>query len=93
VKHYYVYILASVSRALYNGVTNDLLRRIAQHRAGEGSKHTAKYNIHRLVHVETTNDIRDAIAREKQLKSWSRRKKVELIESTNPEWRDLSQEW
>ena len=85
---YYVYILASRSRKLYVGVTRFLLRRIRQHRAGECA-HTARFRITRLVHVETTPDVRMALAREKELKGWSRAKKVALIESRNRAWDDL----
>ena len=72
------------------GGSNDLIRRLWEHRAGIGSKFTDRYAIHRLVHIESTSAPRDAIAREKQIKSWSRRKKVALIESTNPDWLDLA---
>ena len=89
---YYVYIMTSRSAVLYVGVTNDLRRRVAQHRTGEGSKFAAKYKVNRLVHVEATNDIRSAIAREKQLKGWRRAKKLALIDETNPDWRDLADE-
>jgi putative endonuclease len=75
---------------LYVGVTSDLDKRIAEHRAGiHPSSFTKKYNVDRLVYYELGKDIRSAIAREKQLKGWRRAKKVALIESTNPEWRDL----
>ena len=92
-KTYFVYILANRSRTLYVGVTNDLIRRLWEHRTGIGSKFTDRYAIHRLVHIESTSAPRDAIAREKQIKSWSRRKKVALIESTNPDWLDLAARW
>jgi putative endonuclease len=87
---YYVYILASRSRVLYTGVTNDLVRRLFEHRSGLGSAFARRYSIHRLVHVETARNARDAIAREKQIKRWTRRKKVALIEETNPTWDELS---
>ncbi|MEM1117811.1 MAG: GIY-YIG nuclease family protein [Bacteroidota bacterium] len=83
-----VYLLASRSRALYVGVTNNLPRRLAEHRGGL-SEFTARYRIDRLVHVETYDQAADAIAREKQLKGWSREKKVALVERENPTWRDL----
>jgi putative endonuclease len=86
---YYVYILASRSRCLYVGVTNDLRRRMAEHRAG-GVAFTARYRCSRLVHVDTTPDVRSAIAREKQLKRWRRAKKLALIERMNPGWEDLA---
>ena len=87
----YVYILANRSRTLYVGVTNDLPRRLAQHRNGPPSSFTRRYAVIRLVHVETADVPRDALAREKQIKRWSRRKKVALIEETNPGWADLSE--
>ena len=90
---YYVYILSSWSRTLYIGVTNDLIKRLYQHRSGPESSFTWRYRINRLVHVDTASDPRDAIAREKQIKNWTRRKKVALIEATNPGWRDLSADW
>ena len=89
---YYVYILASSARTLYTGVTNNLERRIRQHRAGE-SEFTARYNITRLVHYEVTNSILTAIARAKEIKAWRRAKKVALIEQGNPEWEDLAVGW
>ena len=86
---YSVYILASRSRTLYIGFTNDLVVRLHQHR--EASRgFTAQYRITRLVYVEVTHDVRAAIAREKQLKQWVRRKKIGLIERENPGWDDLS---
>jgi putative endonuclease len=85
--------MASASRTLYTGVTNNLERRVLQHRDKIFGGFTARYNINRLVHCETFSDIRDAIAREKQIKSWGRMKKVALIESTNRDWKDLSDGW
>ena len=90
---YYVYILASRSRTLYTGVTRDLRRRLYQHHDGSGSGFTRRYGVDRLVHVDTATNPRDAIAREKQIKRWSRRKKLALIEASNPEWRDLTADW
>jgi putative endonuclease len=87
-RNFFVYILANRSRGLYIGVTNDLTRRLAQHRvATEG--HSARYRCERLVYVEATPDVRAAIAREKQLKGWRRDKKLALIQSVNPTWKDL----
>jgi putative endonuclease len=88
---YFVYTLASRSRALYTGVTNNLERRILQHRSGEVSGFTARYRIHRLVHFEEFADIREAIQREKEIKGWRRSKKVAMIEAKNPAWTDLSE--
>lgn len=92
-REFYVYILASYSRTLYTGVTNDLERRIREHRSGRGSDFAAKYRVQRLVYYETTNDVRIAIAREKELKGWRRSKKIALIESKNPTWIDLAADW
>lgn len=90
---YYVYILASKSRTLYIGVTNNLEVRIRQHRNGTFGGFTSEYKIHRLVYYERFTWIHSAIAREKQLKRWRREKKVWLIERENPTWEDLSAEW
>jgi putative endonuclease len=87
---YTVYILASLNRRLYIGVTNDLERRVFQHRAGRAGAFTARYRITRLVYFEQTGDVRAAIAREKELKRWSRARKVALIESGNAGWVDLA---
>ena|SRR5271157_285102 len=90
---YAVYILASRSHNFYIGVTNNLERRIRQHKEPEQEGFTARYNINRLVWYQIFGDIRDAIAREKQLKRWRREKKIQLIETSNPTWQDLSAEW
>ena len=87
---YYVYILASRRNGtLYVGVTNDLVRRVSEHKNGEIQGFTKKYKVNQLVHFEDTNDIGAAIEREKQLKGWNRAWKLKLIEEENPEWRDL----
>ena len=93
-KDYYVYAMASMSRALYTGITSDLVRRVQEHKnlLAPGS-FTARYNITRLVYFETTSDVNSAISREKQIKAWRRGKKLALIESLNPDWADLSAEW
>ncbi len=88
-----VYIVTNKSRMLYIGVTNDLQRRMWEHKQKTGSRFAAKYNITRLAYYETFDDIRDAIAREKELKGWRRDKKVDLIEDDNPLWEDLSEDW
>jgi putative endonuclease len=86
----YVYMMASQKRGtIYIGVTNDLARRIPEHKSGKGSRFTARYGVRRLVWYEEHHDIRDAIQREKSLKRWLRRWKVELIEKTNPDWNEL----
>jgi len=90
---YYVYILASKRNGtLYIGVTNDLVRRVYEHKNNLVKGFTSKYNVHRLVYYEETNDIDVALNREKQLKKWRRKWKLELIEKMNPEWRDLYEE-
>ena len=91
--NYYVYIITNKSRTLYAGVTNDLVRRMYEHKNKLIPGFTSKYNITQLVYYEATDDIRAAIAREKQIKGWLRRKKIALIESANPTWKDLSSEW
>ncbi len=90
---YYVYILASRSRVLYVGVTNDLERRVYEHKNKVTQGFTNKYYTNKLVYFEETGNIEAAIAREKQIKGWVRAKKVSLIEASNPNWRDLSLEW
>ena len=90
---YYVYIVASWTRAIYTGVTNNLEARLYQHRAAGPDTFAGKYRTHRLVYVEEYRWIDDAIAREKQLKGWRRDRKIALIEALNPEWKDLSEEW
>ncbi len=90
---YHVYILASRSRTLYTGITNNLVRRIYEHKQKLVPGFTEKYNVDRLIYFEETSDVRDAIAREKQIKGWTRAKKIVLIESINPEWKDLSDGW
>jgi len=92
-RNYYVYILSNASKTLYTGVTNNLERRVSQHKQKLTPGFTMKYHITRLVYFEVYNDIRDAIAREKQIKGWLRAKKLALIESGNPSWRDLSMDW
>ena len=90
-ERYAVYIMASRRNGtLYVGVTNNLAIRAHQHMTGSGSAFTRKYGVTRLVWYELYADIRDAIAREKRLKKWERRWKLELIEGFNPEWADLS---
>ena len=87
---YWVYILASKRNGtLYVGVTNDLVRRIAQHRTGAGASFTRKYGVTRLVHAQSFEDIEYAIAQEKRLKKWPRAWKIRIIEQDNPGWRDL----
>ena len=87
---YFVYILASRrDGTLYIGVTNDIARRVHEHRQGVGSRFVEKYRVNRLVHMEPHGEIADAIQREKTLKEWPRAWKIRLIEGGNPEWEDL----
>jgi putative endonuclease len=92
-KTYYVYILSSDSGKLYTGFSNDLLRRVWEHKQGYGSGYTRRYNIHRLVFFEETGDVFAAIEREKQIKRWRREKKLALIKEMNPKYEDLSKDW
>ena len=90
-KNDYVYILASSTNVtIYTGVTSDLIKRVYEHRQGLDPKSfTAKYKVHKLVYYEHTTDVKAAIEREKQIKSWNRKRKNELITSKNPMWLDL----
>ena len=89
-KTYHVYIMASASRVLYIGVTNDLARRVMQHQQKRIPGFTARYRVTELVYFEAFGEIRAAIAREKHIKGWLRARKISLIESFNPRWKDLS---
>jgi putative endonuclease len=89
-RRYYVYILASKKNGtLYIGVTNDLLKRVYEHKNDLVGGFTRKYGVHNLVYYELYSDIRDAIARERRMKKWKRQWKIQLIEKSNPQWRDL----
>ena len=92
-KQYYVYILSSPSGTLYTGITNDLKRRVYQHKHKLIEGFTTKYDVTRLVHYEMTDNVQAAIAREKEIKGWRRSKKIALIKSSNPTWQDLSDGW
>ncbi len=92
-RQFYVYILASRSRTLYVGVTDNLRRRLWEHREGKGSAFTSCYRVFRLVWFQATPDVRAAIAWEKKIKGWRRSKKIALIEATNPTWEDMSAGW
>jgi putative endonuclease len=92
-QQYYVYIMTNKSRTLYTGVTNDLTRRVTEHKNKQVPGFTMRYNVTKLVYFEETNDIRAAIAREKQIKGWLRRRKIALIESMNREWKDLAEQF
>ena len=89
-KTYFIYILASKRNGtLYVGMTNDLIRRVYEHKSGLIEGFTKKYSIDKLVYYESTTNVNEAILREKRLKKWKRQWKIELIEKSNPEWRDL----
>ncbi|MEK7545878.1 MAG: GIY-YIG nuclease family protein [Patescibacteria group bacterium] len=89
-RNYYVYILANrKGGALYIGVTSNLVKRVYEHRTHAADSHTSQYDITSLVWYECATDVLSAIAREKQLKNWKRRWKIELVEKENPEWKDL----
>ena len=91
---YFVYILSNWNDSVvYIGVTSNLPKRLYEHRNGLADGFTKKYNVHKLVYFEQTNDVYTAISREKQLKNWSRTKKNALISHQNPTWRDLSMDW
>ena len=93
-KFYYVYILASYQNGtLYIGITNNLVKRIWEHKNKVVEGFTKEYSIDKLVYYETTNDINSALLREKQLKKWNRQWKLELIEKENPDWIDLAKEY
>ena len=92
-KHYYVYIMSNRSKTLYTGVTNNLQRRVYEHKQHLVRGFTSKYHMTHLVSFEETSDVKAALTREKHIKGWMRAKKVALIESINPDWRDLSEEW
>ena len=91
---FFVYILVNWNRrVMYIGVTNDLMRRLEEHRNKAVSGFTARYNVHRLVYFEETGDVFAALSREKQIKAWRRSKKDALVASANPGWRDLAEDF
>lgn len=93
-KRGYIYIMTSTNHGvLYTGVTNDLLRRVYEHKQGINEGFSKRYHAHILVYYEGYSDIKDAIIREKQLKNWGRKKKAVLIGRMNPEWKDLADGW
>jgi len=85
--------MASPSRTFYTGITNDIERRVKEHKDKQTEGFTKKYNVTRLVYFDQTNDVGAAIEREKEIKGWRRSKKIALIESVNPDWKDLSEGW
>ena len=92
-RSYYAYIMASRSRVLYVGFTNDLVRRVVEHKRGLVPGFTSRYHVTRLVYFEQFADVRDAIAREKEIKGWARARKIRLIEARNATWEDLALRW
>lgn len=90
---YWVYMMSNQAHCIYTGVTSNLQQRVFQHRSRCVASFTKRYNMIHLVYFESTNNVVAAIAREKQIKRWSRRKKVALIERMNPGWRDLAEDW
>jgi putative endonuclease len=92
-RQYFVYIMTNQSKTLYIGVTNNLERRVYEHKQKLVPGFTKRYNMTSLAYFESTSDVREAITREKQLKGWLRSKKIALIINMNPQWRDLAEEW
>ena len=92
-RHFYVYIMSSKSRVLYTGITDNIYRRAWEHKNDINPGFTRDYKVHRLVYYETFKYVNNAIAREKSIKGWLRRKKISLIEAGNPTWEDLSESW
>jgi putative endonuclease len=93
-RSYYVYFPTNWNnRVIYTGVTNNLERRLYEHKNGNADGFTKKYNVNKLVYFEVTSDVESAIMREKEIKSWRREKKKRLVESMNMSWRDLSKDW
>jgi putative endonuclease len=92
-RRYFIYMMASLSRRVYVGVTNNLIRRTGEHKQARVAGFAERYRINRLVYFESFQYVRDAIAREKQIKGWRRSRKVALIEAENPTWADLSETW
>jgi putative endonuclease len=92
-REYYVYIVTNKSWTLYTGLTNDLARRVWEHKHGTVKGFTSRYRIGKLLYYETFGDIREAIAREKQIKGWTRARKMALTKAMNPTWEDLSKGW
>lgn len=92
-RQYCVYIMASSSKVIYIGVTNNLERRVYEHKNHLVKGFTHKYSITKLVYYEETNDVIAAISREKQIKAWLRKRKLDLVESMNPTWKDLAKDW
>ena len=92
-RQYFVYIMTNRSGTLYTGMTNNIKQRVHQHKNKLIEGFTRKYNLTRLVYFETFSDVYSAIAREKTIKGWLRKKKIELIDGANPDWKNLSEDW
>ena len=92
-KMYYIYIMTSSGGTLYTGITNNIYLRVLTHKRKKQPGFTKKHNITRLVYYEETRYVHDALAREKEIKGWRRRKKIQLIKSLNPKWADLAEDW
>ena len=93
-KSYYVYLLTNWNnKVMYVGITNDLQRRIFEHKEKSVKGFTEKYNVHKLVYFEQTSDVEAALTREKEIKKWRREKKNRLVENANPSWMDLSEDF
>jgi putative endonuclease len=92
-RNFFIYILASDAGVLYTGITNDLKRRVHQHRTANEGSFTTRYRVYKLVWWELAREPKAAIAREKEIKAWSRRKRVALIDADNPGWQDLAADW
>jgi len=92
-RQYFTYIMSSPGGTLYTGVTNNIVNRVLTHKQKQQSGFTQKYNVTRLVYYELSQSINSAIAREKEIKGWKRAKKITLIESMNPKWSDLAEDW
>ena len=91
---YFVYILTNKNNSvLYTGITGNLPRRLYEHKNELADGFTKKYKVHKLVYFDSTSDVSSAIAREKQIKGWTRAKKIALIDSANPNWNDLCEDW
>jgi len=93
VRDFHVYVMSNRTHVLYIGVTNDLQRRVYEHKSRAEAGFTNRYHLNRLVYLEHYDDAVTAIAREKQLKGWRRERKIALVESSNPKWSDLSRDW
>jgi putative endonuclease len=92
-RFYYVYILSSLTGTRYTGITNSIYNRTLQHKGKETAGFTSKYEVDRLVYYEVFTNVQAAIRREKEIKGWTRKKKIALIESVNPKWKDLAEGW